>query len=161
MNYGNRWGILMVNVLHSKRESSRFQILVEIAAHQPDVRQKEVAERLGVTTQAISDYVRELVADGLVTTNGRTRYSVTKEGVEWLLDGAAELKRYARMVMEEVIEHVSVWRALAEVDLVEGKRVFLEIRGRLLCANKKENIDAYWHNHSRCICGRRRGSFGP
>lgn len=44
----------MVNVLHSKRESSRFQILVEMAAHQPDVRQKEVAERLGVTTQAIS-----------------------------------------------------------------------------------------------------------
>ncbi len=92
--------------------------------------------------QAISDYVRELVADGLVTTNGRTRYSVTKEGVEWLLACAAELKRYARMVMEEVIEHVSVWTALAEVDLIEGERVSLEMRGGLLYANKKEGIDA-------------------
>ncbi len=132
----------MVNVLQSKRESSRFQILVEIAAHQPNLRQKEVAEHLGVTTQAISDYVRELVADGLVTTDGRTRYSVTKEGVELLLEGAAELKRYARMIMEEVIEHVSVWTALAEIDLVEGERVSLEMRGGLLYANKKEGIEA-------------------
>jgi putative transcriptional regulator len=132
----------MVNILQSKRESSRFQILVEIAAHQPNLRQKEVAEHLGVTTPAISDYVRELVADGLVTTDGRTRYSVTKEGVEWLLEGASELKRYARMVMEEVIEHVSVWTALAEVDLAEGEQVSLEMRGGLLYANKKEGIDA-------------------
>ena len=56
----------MSSVLQSKRESSRFQILVEIAAHQPNLRQKEVAESLGVTPQAISEYIKELVADGLV-----------------------------------------------------------------------------------------------
>lgn len=132
----------MVNVLQSKRESSRFQILVEIAAHQPNLRQKEVAERLGVTPQAISEYIKELVVDGLVTTDGRMRYSITKEGVEWLLEGAAELKRYARVVMEEVISHVSVWTALAEEPLLEGERVSLEMRNGLLYANKKKNIDA-------------------
>jgi putative transcriptional regulator len=132
----------MVNVLQSKRDSSRFQILVEIAAHQPNLRQKEVANRLGVTPQAISEYIKELVADGLVTTDGRMRYNITKEGVEWLLEGAAELKRYARTVMEEIISHVSVWTALAEQDLDEGERVSLEMRGGLLFANKKEGIDA-------------------
>jgi putative transcriptional regulator len=132
----------MVNILQSKRESSRFQILVEIAAHQPNLRQKEVAERLGVTPQAISEYIKELVANGLVTTDGRMRYSITKEGVEWLLEGAAELKRYARVVMEDIISHVSVWTALAEVDLVEGERVSLEMRGGLLYANRKEGIEA-------------------
>ena len=48
----------MSSVLQSKRESSRFQILVEIAAHQPNLRQKEVAESLGVTPQAISEYIK-------------------------------------------------------------------------------------------------------
>ena len=132
----------MSSVLQSKRESSRFQILVEIAAHQPNLRQKEVAESLGVTPQAISEYIKELVADGLVTTDGRMRYSITKEGVEWLLESAAELKRYARVVMEEIISHVSVWTAIAECDLEEGERVSLEMRGGLLYANKKEAIEA-------------------
>ena len=132
----------MVNILQSKRESSRFQILVEIAAHQPNLRQKEVAERLGVTPQAISEYIKELVANGLVTTDGRMRYSITKEGVEWLLEGAAELKRYARVVMEDIISHVSVWTALSEADLAEGERVSLEMRGGLLYANRKEGIEA-------------------
>ena len=132
----------MVNILQSKRDSSRFQILVEIAAHQPNLRQKEVAARLGVTPQAISEYIKELVADGLVSTDGRMRYSITKEGVEWLLDGAAELKRYARVVMEEIISHVSVWTALAELDLAEGERVSLEMRNGLLYANKNQGIDA-------------------
>jgi putative transcriptional regulator len=143
----------MVNVLHSKRESSRFQILVEIAAHQPILRQKEVAERLGVTTQAISDYVRDLVADGLVTSDGRTRYSVTNKGIEWLLDVASELKRYARRVMEEVIENVSVWTAIAEIDLVEGEPVSLEMRGGLLYANKKEGINSSGITISDAIAG--------
>jgi putative transcriptional regulator len=132
----------MVNVLQSKRESSRFQILVEIAAHQPNLRQKDVAERLGVTPQAVSEYIKELVADGLVTTDGRMRYSITKEGVEWLLESAAELKRYARVVMEEIISHVSIWTALAEEDLAEGERVSLEMRNGLLFANRKKGIEA-------------------
>jgi putative transcriptional regulator len=132
----------MVNVLQSKRDSSRFQILVEIAAHQPNVRQKEVADSLGVTPQAISEYVKDLVADGLVVTDGRMRYRITKEGVEWLLESAAELKRYARLVMEEIVTHVSVWTAIAEEDLIEGERISLEMRGGLLYANRKENPEA-------------------
>jgi putative transcriptional regulator len=132
----------MVNVLQSKRESSRFQILVEIAAHQPNLRQKEVADRMGVTPQAVSEYIKELVADGLVTTDGRMRYSITKEGVEWLLERAAELKRYARVVMEEIISHVSIWTALAEEDLKEGERVSLEMRDGLLYANRNSEIGA-------------------
>jgi putative transcriptional regulator len=132
----------MINVLKSKRESSRFQILVEIAAHQPNLRQKEVADSLELTPQAISEYIKELVMEGLVTTDGRMRYRITKEGVEWLLESAASLKQYARVVMEDIISHVSVWSALAETDLLKGDRVSLEMRDGLLYANKKEGIEA-------------------
>jgi len=132
----------MVDVLQSKRDSSRFQILVEIAANQPNVRQKEVAERLGVTPQAISEYIKDLVADGLVVSDGRMRYRITKEGVEMLLESAAELKRYARYVMEEIISHVSVWGAIADLDLEEGETVSLEMRGGLLYAGRKEGVEA-------------------
>lgn len=132
----------MIDVLKSKRESSRFQILVEIAAHQPNLRQKEVADSLELTTQAVSEYIKELVLDGLVTTDGRMRYRITKEGVEWLLESASELKQYARLVTEDIISHVSVWSTLAETDLHKGEWVSLEMRGGLLYANKKEGIDA-------------------
>jgi putative transcriptional regulator len=132
----------MVDVLQSKRDSSRFQILVEIAANQPNVRQREVAERLGVTPQAISEYIKDLVADGLVISDGRMRYRITKEGVEMLLESAAELKRYARFVMEEIISHVSVWSAIADEDLEEGQTVSLAMRGGLLYAGRKEGDGA-------------------
>jgi len=44
----------LYSILRSKREVSRLQILVEIAEHQPAVRQQEIAVKLGVTPQAIS-----------------------------------------------------------------------------------------------------------
>jgi len=132
----------MVDVLRSKRDSSRFQILVEIAANQPNVRQKEVAESMGVTPQAISEYIKDLVANGLVVTDGRMRYRITKEGVEWLLESAAELKQYARFVMEDVISQVSVWPAIAEEDLDEGEKVYLVMRDGLLYANRKDGVEA-------------------
>ena len=48
----------LYSILRSKREVSRLQILVEIAEHQPAVRQQEIANKLGVTPQAISEYIR-------------------------------------------------------------------------------------------------------
>lgn len=132
----------MANILQSKRESSRFKILVEIAANQPNLSQNDVAERLGLSNQSISDYIRELVADGLAASDGRTHYSTTKKGVEWLLEGATELERYANLVMEEIIDYVPVWTALAEANFAEGEQVSLEMRGGILYANKKERLDA-------------------
>jgi putative transcriptional regulator len=132
----------MANVLQSKRDSSRFQILVEIAAHQPNLRQKEVADKLGVTPQAVSEYIKELVSDGLVETDGRMRYRITKRGVEWLIESAAELKRYARVVMEEIISHVSVWAAIADEPLEEGAAVTLEMRDGLLYAGHNPGVEA-------------------
>ncbi|HIH69869.1 winged helix-turn-helix transcriptional regulator [Methermicoccus shengliensis] len=124
----------MVEILQSKKESTKFQILVEIAANQPNVRQREIAEKIGVTPQAVSEYIKELVEEGLVLTDGRVRYSVTKEGVEWIQESAYALKRYALHVIEDVISHAAVWSALAETDLSKGEKVSLYMRDGLLIA---------------------------
>lgn len=128
----------MINLLHSKKDSTKFQILVEIAANQPNVRQREIAEKIGITPQAVSEYIKELTDEGLILSNGRVRYKVTKKGIEWVLERTAELKRYARYVMEDIISHVSVWTAIADEDYRTGQKVSLVMRDGLLYANAKQ-----------------------
>ncbi len=121
-------------ILRSKKESTKFQILVEITAHQPDVRQKEIADKIGVTPQAVSEYIKELVSEGLLFSDGRVRYRVTKKGVEWVLERAQELKKYARFVMEDIVSHISVATAIAIEQLAKGQKVKLWMENGLLYA---------------------------
>ncbi len=128
----------MIDLLHSKKESTKFQILVEITAHQPNVRQREIAEKVGITPQAVSEYIKELTDSGLIFSDGRVRYKVTKKGIEWVIERTAQLRRYANYVMEDIISHVSVWTAIADEDFKAGQKVSLVMRNGLLYANKKE-----------------------
>jgi putative transcriptional regulator len=52
-----------MTVLEKKREVTRFQILVEVAASQPQIKQSQIADSLGITPQAVSEYIKDLVAD--------------------------------------------------------------------------------------------------
>lgn len=132
----------MIELLSSKSGITKFQILIEVAAHQPNVRQKEIAEKIGVTPQAISEYIKELVAEGLVNSEGRVRYRITKQGVEWVLENAAEMKRYARFVMSDIISHVSTWTAIAEEDVTVDQEVYLTMRNGLLYVSTQEVTNA-------------------
>lgn len=127
----------MIELLHSKSGITKFQILIEVATHQPNVRQKEIAEKIGVTPQAVSEYIKELVAEGFVNSEGRVRYRITKKGVEWVLENAGEMKRYASYVMGDIISHVSTWTAIAEEDLSMGQNVYLNMRDGLLYVGTK------------------------
>jgi putative transcriptional regulator len=127
-------------ILRSKREVTRFQILVEVAEHQPAVRQQEIAEKLGVTPQAVSEYIRELVEDGMVSSRGRGRYEVTHEGIEWVLDNAEALESYARHVTRDIIQQVSVWTAVAAEPITKGETVGVYMRdGWLYAARSSES----------------------
>ncbi len=122
-------------ILLRSKEGTKFQILVEIAAHQPNIRQKEIADKIGVTPQAVSEYVKELVSEGLLSSLGRVRYKVTREGIEWVLTHATDLKKYTRFVMEDIVSHVAVWTAIAEEDVEKKQEVFLEMKNGLLYAS--------------------------
>lgn len=143
----------MIELLSSKSGITKFQILIEVAAHQPNVRQKEIAEKIGVTPQAVSEYIKELVAEGLVNSEGRVRYRITKQGVEWVLENAAEMKRYARFVMSEIISHVSTWTAIAEEDVKEDQEVYLTMRNGLLYVSTHEVTNATGTTISSALMG--------
>jgi len=127
-------------ILRSKKEITKFQILVEIAGHQPDVMQKEIAQRIGITPQAVSEYIKDLVSEGFLFSDGRMRYRITKNGVEWVLERAIELKKYARFVMEDIVSHVSVATAIARGKFKKGDAVSLMMENGLLYAGTDGDV---------------------
>jgi putative transcriptional regulator len=127
-------------ILRSKKEITKFQILVEIAGHQPDVMQKEIAQRIGITPQAVSEYIKDLVSEGYLYSDGRMRYRITKKGVEWVLERAIELKKYARFVMEDIVSHVSVATAIARGKFKKGDAVSLMMENGLLYAGTDGDV---------------------
>ncbi|QLG50344.1 MarR family transcriptional regulator [Natrinema halophilum] len=125
----------MVDVLDNKRAATRFRILVQIAERQPAVSQGEIAEEVGVTSQAVSEYIRELVDDGLVEKEGRSRYRVTREGVDWLFRAADDVRRFADHVTGDVLGAMSEDAYIATEDVEEGETVSLSVKDGLLHAN--------------------------
>jgi putative transcriptional regulator len=127
-------GAVAPRVLDNKRDASKYRVLVEIAARQPAVSQGEIADVLGVTSQAVSDYVRELVDRGYVEKRGRGRYEVTKEGVDWLITRTDALSEFVSRVSEDVLGSVDVDAAIAADPISEGDEVRLTMRDGVLHA---------------------------
>ncbi|HTY52430.1 MAG TPA: winged helix-turn-helix transcriptional regulator [Methanomicrobiales archaeon] len=132
----------LATILRSKSEATRFQILVEIAENQPAIRQQEIAGKLGVTPQAVSEYIRELVEEGMVSAQGRGRYEVTRAGIEWVVNHAEVLETYARHVRRDIIHQVSVWTALAAGNLKKGDTVGVYMENGWLYAGPGEGRSA-------------------
>jgi putative transcriptional regulator len=114
----------MVEILRNKNMTTRFQILVEIAAKQPNIQQRHIAKTLNITPQAVSDYIKQLLRERLLTTDGRSRYRVTNEGVDWIL------------------KQLKVTGAIADGDLSRGQTVGLIMREGLLVATPDLSVRA-------------------
>jgi putative transcriptional regulator len=124
----------MVDVLDNKRAATKFRVLVEIADRQPAVNQGEIADAVGVTSQAVSEYIRELVDQGFVEKEARSRYRVTKRGVDWLIQQAADVRRFADHVTDDVLGSMQEDAAFATDDVESGERVSLFVEEGLLQA---------------------------
>jgi putative transcriptional regulator len=125
----------MAQILKSKNLATKFQIMVEIAAHQPNIQQKDIATRLGITSQAVSEYIRELLRDGWLSSEGRSRYKVTNEGVDWILQMSRQLHTYAWFVSKAVAD-ISTTTAIADSNLAAGQQASLYMKDGLLFASK-------------------------
>ncbi|MBI2830856.1 MAG: winged helix-turn-helix transcriptional regulator [Chloroflexi bacterium] len=131
-----RFDSIMVEILQNKNSATRFQILVEIAASGPNVQQRNIAARLGVTPQAISDYIRKLVDEEMVLSTERSSYRVSPQGVNWMLKVLRELNDYVSLVTK-AITNITVCAAIAESDIAQGQTVGLKMKDGLLFATGK------------------------
>lgn len=130
------------NVLQSKRNATTYQILVEIAKRQPAVSQQEIADEIGITAQAVSDYLQELVSRGYVDKQGRGRYEATKQGIDWLISQTDTLREFVDHVSEDVLDNVGVETAIATTSIEEGETVSLTMRDGILHAIAGETNSA-------------------
>ncbi len=131
-----------MKVFKKKGELTRFQILAEIAKQQPHLRQKDIAEKLGITIQAVSENIKSLNDEGFVEIReGTARYHITKRGIEKLKKEAVDLRKYADEVVETMNTYKSIWPAIAKEELKSGQNVCLKMENGTLYATK-EKTDA-------------------
>lgn len=125
----------MIEILQNKFSATRFEILVEIAASGPNVQQRHIASRLGITPQAISEYIQKMIEEGLVISMGRSSYRVSVKGINWMLEMLRELRGYVSHVAD-VVRDITTCAAIAESDLKSGQKVGLKMKDGLLYATR-------------------------
>jgi putative transcriptional regulator len=131
----------MIEVLRNKNLTTKFQILAEIADGGPDIQQREIAAKLDITPQAVSDYISQLIRENMLVSEGRSVYRVTGEGINWVIKELKELNSYS-ISIQRAINDLSVSAAIAETALEKGRKVGLKMKDGLLYASADIGNDA-------------------
>lgn len=80
-------------LLKDKGEFTKFQILFEVMRSQPHIKQKTIADKLGITIQAISKYFKKLTKEGYLEAGSeRADYRLTPKGIVKLQEDIRNLK---------------------------------------------------------------------
>ncbi len=111
---------------------TRILVLGEVRDRTPSKLQP-IADALDVTVQAVSRYMRDLQAEGLVRDDAGS-YVLTRDGVQALQEGIRELK----LVVDDAarrFQSVDTTAAVAATDLQDGDRVTLVLREGVLHAD--------------------------
>jgi len=137
-----------MKILRDLRAFTKLLILLELKS-QPRIKMQEIADRLDVTIQAVSEYIKLMINDNLILkTNGE--YRLTQIGVEFLHNNISELKEFLDKKIED-LDIINECTAIAGEDLNKGEKVYLSMEGGLLIARKNaidNNSDSNNKNES-------------
>ncbi|MCD6467927.1 MAG: winged helix-turn-helix transcriptional regulator [Thermoplasmata archaeon] len=126
-----------MRVLREKSLATKLLLLLEILSRKP-AKLTYLADAVGITPQAVSDYIKRLIQEGFVVQK-EGRYYVTKEGVDFVHSNLLELKRFT----EERIRHLNIidrCLALAGGDVKKSERVGLFMKkGYLIAFPRKKS----------------------
>lgn len=133
-----------MEILQKRGALTHFQILGEISKQEPNLKQKDLAERLGITIQAVSENIKTLTELGYITSkDGRAPYKITQKGINKVKKDAITLRKYSDSVLETMTYYKSTWPAIAKEDLKEGDEVGLYMEDGRLYASINVQTDAY------------------
>ena len=133
-----------MEILQKRGALTHFQILGEISKQEPNLKQKDLAERLGITIQAVSENIKTLTELGYITSKyGRAPYKITQKGILKVKKDAITLRKYSDSVLETMTYYKSTWPAIAKEDLKEGDEVGLYMENGRLYASINAQTDAY------------------
>ncbi|HJJ56532.1 MAG TPA: Crp/Fnr family transcriptional regulator, partial [Methanocorpusculum sp.] len=93
-------------------------------------------DKLGVTPQAISEYIRYLSDNQYIKAEGRGRYYITPKGVEVILNYSEIFESYSRYIRKEVVHPIYISAAIADTDLTVNDKVGIYMKNGLLYAGK-------------------------
>ncbi|MGL6298456.1 MAG: MarR family transcriptional regulator, partial [Methanobacteriaceae archaeon] len=115
-----------MKIFKKRGEMTHFQILGEVSKNEHHLRQKDIAERLDITVQAVSENIKTLVDEGYISSqDGRAPYKITQKGLTKVKKDAVLLKKYADDVLEIMNYYKSIWPAIASEDMEIGDEVSL------------------------------------
>lgn len=117
-------------LLRDLKRNTELLILAEFM-HNPSTRRRDIAERLGITEQAISQYISELEDEGLLTTSQR-HPKPTKRGMQLLQERFVRLNEEIESILRR-IQIIDTCIAIAGEDIRAKSRVGLIMKdGRLV-----------------------------
>ena len=133
------------NILRDKGKSTEFQILLEVMRSQPHVKQKDVADAVGITVQAVSKHFKKLAREGLLEVGSeRADYRLTPKANDKLSDYLKSLNAYtARIKSDLKVERLLP--ALATQPIKEGETVGIIMKEGVLYAVSPDHPDAEAH----------------
>ncbi|WP_457614809.1 DUF7839 domain-containing protein [Methanopyrus sp.] len=135
-------GLIRVpNELKDRRELMKSLILAFIGLRQPRVHLGDIGSELGVSLQAIHNYVKELIDEGLVKKKGRAEYVLTDKGAETALESINNIRRFSTKVAEALGKRMT-WAAIAAEEIRKGEEVYLYMENGLLYASKSRKTGA-------------------
>ena len=129
----------MMKAFKKRGALTHFQILSEISKQDPHLKQKDLAEKLGITIQAVSENIKTLIELGYITSkDGRSPYKITPTGIDKVKKDAISLRKYTDTVLETMNHYKTIWPAIAREELKKDDIVGLFMDDGVLYAHKKE-----------------------
>ncbi|MFN3383988.1 MAG: winged helix-turn-helix transcriptional regulator [Archaeoglobaceae archaeon] len=123
-------------ILLERKDTMQLLILTELMLN-PECNQRDIAKKLNLTPQAISEYFKELTAEGLVKVVQRGYYEITKKGEEWLTKSLLDLHVFSEEMLKKIYSKTIVAIAVGKVE--ENTVVKYWFEDGFVFARKDEN----------------------